>query len=138
MKHLKAPALILLALLAAPLAHAEPEVHPDYTVGRSIGTPVALGVIVATTSKNNTDTATPFNATAGEGMEGKVLLFQSDTACFCKFGADSTVAATTSTTGSSFELAAKERVVVAVAQNLGFLACIASSGTSNVKVWELR
>ncbi len=130
--------LSALLLLVSSAVHADPARAPIAALGAAIGTPVTLGVLIATTSVNNATTGTPFNTTAGTGLAGKILLLQPDTACLCKFGADSSVAATTSATGSSFELVAKERVVIWVNQDLGFLACIAVSGTSNVKVWELR
>jgi hypothetical protein len=101
----------------------------------SIGDFRALGVLVATTSVNNLTTAAPFNST-GDGLKGKVLMLQPDTACWIKTGA-SDVAATTSATGSSVKVAAEERVIVRMSHDSGYIAAIAVAGTSNVRVFEM-
>lgn len=109
------------------------------------GRPTFLGVIVATTSKNNHTTAAPFNNT-GNALLGKVLMLQSDAAFYLDFGLTNAAAATTSATGSSMLIQANERVTVTMddvdgtvkaGEFYGWLAAIAVSGTANVKVWEL-
>ena len=101
------------------------------------GTPVFLGVIVATTTKSNHDTATPFNNT-GEALKGKVLLIQTDTACYVNFGTTNAVTATGSATGGAVHLADKEKMKVIMNSNYGWIAAVAVSGTSNVQIWELK
>jgi hypothetical protein len=99
------------------------------------GTPVFLGVIVATTTKNNHDTASAFNNT-GIGLGGKMLLIQSDAACFILPGTANTATATSS---NGVKLAADERVVIIMdtTASYGWLAAVSVSGTANVRVWEL-
>jgi hypothetical protein len=92
-----------------------------------------LGTIVATTTKNNHDTATPFNDT-GDGLGGKLLLLQPDAACYVKFG---TTNATTVTSSNGLKLAADQFYYVNVPSNYGWVAALAVSGTANVKVFEL-
>jgi hypothetical protein len=96
------------------------------------GTPVKLGTIIATTTKNNHDTATPFNNT-GDALKGKLLMLQPDAACYVSFG--TTNAATAATT--DVYLAAYERVLISMAENYGWIACVSVSGTTNLKVWEM-
>jgi hypothetical protein len=98
------------------------------------GSPSFLGTIVATTTKNNHDTATPFNNT-GEALKAKILLIQPDAACYILPG--STNAATV-TTANGIKLGADERVIITMTSNEGWLCALAVSGTANVKVWELR
>ena len=97
------------------------------------GTPVFLGLIVATTTKNNTDTATPFN-TAANGLAGKALLIQSDTECFILPSASSTG---TVTTANGVKVGADEKVIIIMGPTYGWLAGLAVTGTSNIRVWEL-
>lgn len=97
------------------------------------GTPVFLGVIVATTTKNNHDTAAPFNNT-GDGLEGKQLLIQTDAACYILPGLLNTATVTTS---NGVLLAAGERVTIGMRQGYKFLAGLAVTGTANIRVWEL-
>ena len=97
------------------------------------GTPVYLGVIVATTTKNNHDTAAPFNNT-GEALKGKTLLIQSDAAFYLYTG--TTNAATASTTNGVL-VAANERIVMVMGSSYGWVAALAVTGTANVRVWEL-
>ena len=97
------------------------------------GCPSYLGVIVATTTKNNHDTAAAFNNT-GEALKGKVLLLQSDAAFYLYPG--TTNAATASTTNGVL-VAANERVVMVMGSSYGWVAALSVSGTANVKVWEL-
>jgi hypothetical protein len=97
------------------------------------GTPVYKGTIVATTTKNNHDTAAPFLNT-GEALTGKVLLIQSDAAAYILPG---TTNAATVTTANGVLLGAYDRVVIAMGQSYGWLAGLSVSGTANIKVWEL-
>lgn len=97
------------------------------------GSPSYLGTIIATTTKNNHDTATPFNDT-GDALKGKALMVQPDTACYILAGATN---AGTVTTSNGVKLAADERVILTMTRDQGWLACVAVSGTTNLKVWEL-
>lgn len=97
------------------------------------GTPRLLGKIVATTTKNNHDTAVPFNNT-GEALKGKALLFQSD-AAFYLYEGDTNAA--TATPDNGVLVAANERVIMCMGSSYGWVAAVAVSGTANVKVWEL-
>lgn len=106
---------------------------PSATTLKLNGTPVLLGTIVATTTKNNNDTATPFNNT-GDALKGKTLLIQTDTACYILPGTANTATVTTS---NGVKLGADERVILGMADEYGWLAGLAVSGTSNIKVWEL-
>jgi hypothetical protein len=96
------------------------------------GTPTRLGVIVATTTKNNHDTATPFNNT-GDALGGKLLVLQPDTACHITVGSLNTQTATT----TAIKLEANERFVLNMGTGPKFLACVAVSGTTNLQVYEL-
>jgi hypothetical protein len=103
------------------------------SVSQLSGTPSYLGVIVATTTKNNHDTGAPFNDT-GDALSGKVIMLQPDAACYMLPG---TAATTTVTTANGILVAAGERVIISMGSSYGWVACLAVSGTSNVKVWEL-
>ncbi len=105
---------------------------PD-SVTQLSGTPVLLGTITATTTKNNHDTAIPFNDT-GTGLAGKLVMFQTDSACYLLCGTSNTAAATAAT---GILLAANERVIIWLGESYGWTAVLAVSGTSVVKVWEL-
>lgn len=94
------------------------------------GVPVFLGVIAASTTKNNHDTATPFNNT-GSALAGKVLLLQADAACHILPGTANTITATTS---NGVKLGADERVIITMNSTYGWLACV---GSANLRVWEL-
>lgn len=96
------------------------------------GVPVKLGVIVATTTKNNHDTAVPFNNT-GNALKGKLLMFQPDAACYLMFGTANTITATT----ASVKIAADERVSVSMTEDHGWVACVSVTGTTNLQVWEM-
>jgi len=98
------------------------------------GTPNYLGVIIATTTKNNHDTAVPFSNT-GNALKAKVLLVQPDAACYVYFG--STNAATAVAASNGIYLAARERLSFVMGSELGWVACVSVSGTTNLKVWEL-
>lgn len=97
------------------------------------GCPSYLGVIVATTTKNNHDTAVPFNNT-GEALKGKVLLFQSDVAFYLYPG---TTNAVTATTANGIYIAANVVYPLVMGSSYGWVAALSSSGTANVRVWEL-
>jgi hypothetical protein len=91
------------------------------------------GVIVATTTKNNHDTAVPFLNT-GQALKGKVLAIYADAACYILAGTANT-ATVTSTNG--LPMAAGETKVVVMDSTSGWLACVSVSGTTNLKVWDL-
>jgi hypothetical protein len=97
------------------------------------GSPSYLGTIVATTTKNNHDTATPFVNT-GDALAGLTLLVQSDVACYVLAGTANTA---TVTTGNGVKLEANEKYVITMSDRQGWLAALAVSGTANVKVWQL-
>lgn len=97
------------------------------------GTHTFLGTIIATTTKNNNDTATPFN-NSGEALKGKVLLLQPDAACYILPG---TLSTTTVTTTNGLKVGADQTYVIIMGAGYGFLACLAVTGTANLKVWEL-
>lgn len=97
------------------------------------GIPNYLGVIVATTTKNNHDTAAPFNNT-GVALTGKVLLLQPDAACYIYFG---TTNGATATTTNGVKFSADERAIVTMTSSAGWIACVSSTGTTNLRVWEL-
>jgi hypothetical protein len=94
------------------------------------GTPRFLGVIVATTTKNNADTAVPFNAT-GDQLRGKMLMMQADAACHVYFGPLSTQ---TATTANGVKLAADQIHYVMMTEDIGFVACV---GAASLRIWEL-
>jgi hypothetical protein len=116
---------------------AAPYLTPDGITAQSIGVPIPLGIIIATTTKSNTDTAVPFNYT-GDALTGKTLLLQADAACFVTFGTASTVTCTDATVATmGFYLAAREKVTVYTGTTYGWVACLSVSGTTNLKVWQL-
>ncbi len=92
-----------------------------------------LGVIIATTTKNNHDTAVPFNNT-GDALKGKTLIIQSDAAFYLYWGALNTATAT-STNGML--IGAGERAQLTMTRDAGWLAAVSVTGTANVKVWEM-
>lgn len=96
------------------------------------GVPQLLGTIVATTTKNNHDTAAPFNDTA-PALTGKTLMLQPDTECYVYFGALNTQTATT----SHVHLDPFEKIVIRMNDTLGYVACVAVSGTTNLRVHEM-
>lgn len=98
-----------------------------------MASPVYLGTIVATTTKNNHDTNTPFNNT-GDALKGKLLMLQSDADCHIAFGTTNAITAATTATTGSVKLLADERVQVKMGASHGWIACV---GTANLKVWEL-
>lgn len=98
------------------------------------GSPSFLGKIVATTTKNNHDTAAPFSDTAGSGLSGKVLLVQPDAACYILPGS---VITATVTTANGVKLQADERVILTMTSAQDWIACVSVSGTTNLRIWEL-
>lgn len=96
------------------------------------GPQVTLGLITATTSKNNGTTAVPF-PTSPVTLGGKYLTLQSDTAFYLAYGVDNTVTAT------SADTLIDAGVIWPVSMDGGYLyiAVLPVSGTSNVKVKEL-
>jgi hypothetical protein len=129
---------LVLCLGFLPVAHAGTELQLLIALN---GTPRYLGTIVATTTKNNHDTATPFNNT-GDALKGKLLLIQTDAACYINFGTTNAITAVSSaTTGAvSVKLNADERVIVRMdpESGYGWIAALAVSGTANIKVWDLK
>lgn len=97
------------------------------------GVPTYLGVVVATTTKNNHDTAAPFNNT-GEALKGRVLMMQSDAAFYFNAGITNAITATTT---NGVLVAAGERVILVMGSSYGWMACLAVTGTANIKFWEL-
>lgn len=101
---------------------------------KTYGSPTFLGVIVATTTKNNADTAAPFNST-GRALKGMVLLVQPDVACYVIPGTVNTVTVTAS---NGVKLEANQLHLITMLNDEGWLAALPVSGTCNLKVWELR
>lgn len=103
------------------------------------GKPTLLGCIVATTTKNNNDTAAPFNNT-GDALKGKTLLLQPDSACHVAFGTVNTVTVANSATAGGVKLAADERFYISMGEDTGWIACIIASGgsTTNLRVYEMK
>lgn len=107
--------------------------QPLQTTVRLNGSPVLLGTITATTTKNNHDTAVPFLDTAN-ALKGAILLVQCDTAAYLLPGTVNTATAA-STTG--VKVAADEKYYIIMSATHGWLAAIAVAGTSVCKVWRL-
>lgn len=98
----------------------------------AVGSPQRLGVIIATTtSKNNHDTATPFNNT-GDALKGKVVWLVSDVAATFKTGNANTVSAA----ATDFPLEANTPWLLSMPSTHGWVACRANSGTANIQVYE--
>ncbi len=101
------------------------------------GTRIHLGTIVATTTKNNHDTAVPFNDT-GDALMGKMLELQSDAAFYVRAGTVNTITVTAGTATTAGPLVeARERFVINMGGDKGWLACLSVSGTATVQVFEL-
>lgn len=98
----------------------------------AFGSPRLLGTIVATTTKNNVDTASAFNAT-GDGLAGMWLLVQPDAACYVR-----AVTTTTGTVSSSngVKLEADEKYEILMRSDDIALAVVSVSGTTNAKVFR--
>lgn len=100
------------------------------------GSPQHLGTIIATTTKNNHDTAVPFNNT-GDALKGKLLMLQGDAAFHYRAVTTNAGTVTTGTSGTAGPKAeANEKVYIRVRSNEGWVACLAVSGTANVQVFE--
>ncbi len=97
------------------------------------GQPTLLGTVVATTTKNNHDTAAPFSNT-GEGLKGMTLMLQPDAACYVYFGPLNTQTATT----SHVYLDAREKFTVTMKNSDSFVACVAITGTVNLRVFQVE
>lgn len=101
------------------------------TLAAGMGTPAFLGVVTATTTTNNHGTAVPFNDGT---LTNKVLLLQPDTACYILPGITN---AATVTTANGVYLGANERVIMRMNGDMGWVACVAVAGTTNLRIWEL-
>lgn len=100
-------------------------------IAAATGKPVLLGTITATTTKNNSDTAVPFNTT-GDLLAEKMLMLQPDTACYVWTGTTTGAAATT----SHIYLDAREKYYLSMGAD-GYVACVAVSGTTVLRVFEM-
>lgn len=117
-------------VLAAGVAYADRVPSLQATVYQLNGTPHYLGRIVATTTKNNHDTSTPFNDTT-VALKGMTLLIQCDAAADILPGIVNTVT-TTATTG--VKLAADEKFYIMMENDAGWVAVV---GTANCDFWQL-
>jgi hypothetical protein len=108
-------------------------VEPGNILEAVYGSPSYLGTIVATTTKNNHDTATPFNNT-GDALKTKMLMVQPDAECYILAG---TTNGATVTTGNGVYLDANEKFFITMKSGQGWLACVSLAGTTNLKVWEM-
>lgn len=93
------------------------------------GSPAYLGTIVATTTKNNSDTAAPFAIEAGQ-----FILVQCDVAAYVLPGTSTAAAATTA---NGVKVAADEKFYILLRAGQSYLAIISASGTATCKVWGL-
>lgn len=98
------------------------------------GDPVYIGTIVATTTKNNHDTAVAFNNT-GEALKGMLLLVQPDAACYIR-QVDTNAGTVTTTNG--VKIAADQLFPVNMRSNKGWVACVPVSGTVNLRVFQMN
>jgi len=95
------------------------------------GSPSFLGTIAsAGASTTNASTATPFTIT-----KGSCLLLQGDAAFHFKAGDSSSVSAATA---STVKLTADEKFILVLEADQTHLAIIPSSGSANVKVFQLK
>lgn len=98
------------------------------------GCPTYLGTITtdSAAAKNNADTAVPFNDGT---LAGKAILIQVSGACYVlpQTADDGETAAT-----DGIELAAKERVLITMTKDAGWLSVIRATTDVTVKCWELR
>lgn len=99
-----------------------------------MGTPVRLGVIAATTTKNNTDTGVPFNNT-GDGLERLMLQLQPDAACYVRFGSGASL--TVASTTYDVVLEANQIFTTWMAEGKSVIACLGVSGNANLVVCKL-
>jgi hypothetical protein len=129
-------AFALAVLLATTAAMAAPPRRAQSSVlveTQMIGTHVPLGVVTATTTKNNHDTAVPFNNT-GDALKAMTLQVQCDVDAY--FGVGTTNAATV-TTANGVYLEAKKIYVLSMSEAYGWVAFLSVSGTATCKVWQL-
>jgi hypothetical protein len=124
--------LVLVLLSLSPAAY--PQARPNNTLVAINGYPAHLGTIVATTTKNNHDTASAFSNT-GAALKGMVLMVQCDAAAYVLPGTANTA---TVTTGNGVKLEANEKFIFIMGVEHGWLAALAVSGTANCKVWRLQ
>lgn len=85
------------------------------------------GVIVATTVKDNSNTASTFTLTQGEWYQ-----VQPDVACYVLAGATAAAATLTSSTGVYLD--AREKYTLRLVSG-AYIQALAVSGTCNMKVW---
>lgn len=126
-------ALALCLAIVSPEVEARPKTVDQLLVLLN-GDPTFLGAISATTTKNNHTTAVPFSNT-GTGLAGKTLLLQPDTAGYLLCGSANTAAVTSA---NGIKINADERVIISLSDTNGWCAWLASTGTSILRVWELK
>ena len=97
------------------------------------GSPQHLCTIVATTTKNNHDTAVAFNNT-GDALKSRPLLLQSDAAFYVR-GVTTNDGTVTETNGVYVQ--ALQPWVLWLRSDEGWVACLAVAGTATVRVFEL-
>jgi hypothetical protein len=90
-----------------------------------------LGTIVATTTKNNSDTASPFTIPAA----AKIAV-QPDAACYVKVGTESSVTATSTAAKVEANAIYYEATPSTHHGSGAYVAALSVSGTANVKVYE--
>jgi len=91
-----------------------------------------LGTIVATTTKNNTDTTTPFGIPAGAKLS-----VQCDATAYVLVCQNATSCSATSTNG--IKVAADQLFTTSTpssAAGAGYVAALSASGTANCRVFE--
>jgi hypothetical protein len=125
-----------LCWMLVPLAYAQSRPAGEFPLVLKLnGSPQFLGVIQSTgASVTNHGTGVPFNNT-GVALKAKVLLLQPDAAGYV-LGVTTNNAAVT--TANGVKLAADERVIVTLLPTEGWLAWISSTGTTNLRVWEIQ
>lgn len=116
---------VTLSLLLSSLAFAGPTTD-DLLVGQF----TYLGVITATTAKDNSDTAVPFTIN-----RGNVVMVQCDVASYVYL--PKTAAAASSTNGLKIQ-AGEVKQFRASASSTPKLSVIPVSGTANCKVWRME
>jgi hypothetical protein len=120
--------------LSAP-ALAQERVSSELGLIRQLnGTPLLLGTITTTTTKNNHDTAVPFSNT-GNALKGMSVLVQCDGAAFLLPG---TTNAVTVTAATGVYVEAREKFYMHAFNTYGWIAALSFSGASVAcKVWQL-
>lgn len=91
-----------------------------------------LGTIVATTTKNNTDTASPFGIPAGAKLS-----IQCDATAYVLVCANSTSCSATTTNG--IKVSADQLFTTSAPSSsggAGYVAVLSASGTANCRVFE--